>query len=72
MRIYTKKQWDWLWQRYCEGYSLGMLGAFLGLHPETIRRRFQKLGYLPESRKDLVPIRQRYGEFCTLEDDRCA
>lgn len=72
MKAYTKEQWQWLWQRYCEGYSMRELGSLTQLHPESLRRRFQALGYLPRNRKDLTPIWKRYGEFLRLEDEVCA
>ena len=41
---YTPEQWQWIWERYCEGYTIKELSAFLYLHHETVRRRFQRMG----------------------------
>lgn len=69
---YTQQQWLWVWQRYCEGYTLGELSAFLGLHHETIRRRFQKMGLRAEAREDLTALQERRREFKALQEERCA
>lgn len=68
----TKQQWLWVWQRYCEGYTLKDLSLFLGVHPETIRRRFRKLGLQAEVRANLMQLDRRRGEFRALQEERCA
>ena len=69
---YTAEQWQWVWERFCEGYSLKELGGFLYLHHETIRRRFQRMGLRPEVREELMPLAERRGEFRALQRERCA
>ena len=71
MRLYTKAQWRWAWERFCEGYTYKDLGEFLALHPESVHRRFVRLGWLPAYRGDLPPLRERWQEFRALEDELC-
>ena len=44
---YTPGQWQWIWERYCEGYTIKELSGFLYLHHETVRRRVQRMGRRP-------------------------
>lgn len=67
--MYTKLQWQWIWERYCQGYTYKELGEFLGLHPGSVRRRFVRLGLRPEARENLEPLEERRREFCRLEED---
>ncbi|MBP3485555.1 MAG: hypothetical protein J6J81_01845 [Oscillospiraceae bacterium] len=69
---YTKQQWLWVWERHCEGYTIKELAAFLGVHHETVRRRFQKMGLRAELREDLVELDERRREFRALQQERCA
>lgn len=46
--IYSEAQWQWVAEKYRAGYSQLELARFLGVNRETIRRRFQKMGVLPE------------------------
>ncbi|MDD5932251.1 MAG: hypothetical protein PUC45_07365 [Oscillospiraceae bacterium] len=68
---YTKDQWEWIWDRFCEGYTLRELSGFLYLHHETIRRRFQRMGRRPLDRRELPPLSERREEFRALEEPRC-
>lgn len=63
---YTPAQWQWIWERYCEGYTIKELSRFLYLHRETVRRRFQRMGLRPYSREDLPDLYDRRGEFRAL------
>lgn len=63
---YTPAQWQWIWERYCEGYSIKELSRFLYLHRETVRRRFQRMGLRPYNREDLPDLYDRRGEFRAL------
>lgn len=71
---YTPEQWQWIWERYCEGYTIKELSAFLYLHHETVRRRFQRMGRRPYHREDLLPLCDRREEFSALagKGKRCA
>ena len=71
---YTPAQWQWIWERYCESYSIKELSMFLYVHRETVRRRFQRMGRRPYNREDLLPLCERRGEFSALakEGRRCA
>ena len=71
---YTPAQWRWIWERYCEGYTIKELSGFLYLHHETVRRHFQRMGHRPYNREDLAPLCDRREEFWDLagEGRRCA
>lgn len=71
MRLYTKDQWRWAWERYREGYTYRELGRFLQAHPETVHRQFVRMGLLPALREDLPPLEERRGEFDILEELIC-
>lgn len=64
----TEMQWEWVWARYCEGYTLKDLASFLHLHHETIRRRFQRMGRRPVVREELPPLEERRPQFEVLEE----
>ena len=69
--MYTKTQWQWAWARFCQGYTYKELGEFLGLHPESVRRRFARMGLRAEHRGELPPLKERKREFCALEEEIC-
>ena len=60
----TREQWQWLLERYAEGYTLAEIGDWLGLHPRTVSRRWEALGLRSS---DLhVPLKERRKEFDAL------
>jgi len=65
-QLYTKAQWAWCWDRYCEGYTIKTISQMLHVHRETVRRAFTELGYLPETRENLEPLENREKEFLKL------
>lgn len=65
-QLYTKAQWAWCWERYCEGYTIKTISQMLYVNRETVRQAFIRLGYLPEVKKDLEPLKNRRAEFLEL------
>lgn len=63
---YSRRQWDWVAERWQEGYTLRQLGDFLGLAKETVRRRFQRMGLRPYSKQELPDLAERKSEFNQL------
>ena len=65
----TPQQWQWVAERWLEGYTLRELGAFVGLHRETIRRGLVRMGLRPEYKSDLKPLRERRQEYERLKEE---
>ena len=66
---YSEAQWRWIAERYREGYSQVRLARLLGLHRETLRRRFQRMGVLPEDRGDLPELdREEFDKLKEADD----
>lgn len=64
--LYTEAQWQWVEQKYREGYFLKDLADFLGIHKETLRRVFQRRGVKPVDREAMTPLLQLRKEFYAL------
>ena len=65
--IYSEAQWQWCADRYKYGYTVASIARFLGLHRETVRRKFQKMGVIPISQTLLEPLENRKDEFNGLK-----
>ena len=62
----TREQWQWLLERYAEGYPLTEIADWVGLHPRTVSRRWDALGLRLHIKELLPPLRERRGEFDRL------
>ncbi len=51
--IYSDAQWEWVAERYHEGWRLFELAEFLGLTPQAVGYHMKKIGVKPRT------IRQR-------------
>ena len=70
--FFTDTQWQWVADRYREGYPMGDLASFLGIHRNSVRRGLIRMGAMPEDRRDLPPLRPRRAEFIRLNRMRGA
>lgn len=61
--MYTDKQWEWIVERYTEGYRVTELAGFLGVHRNTVEYHLREMGRY--GRKDL---KGREKEFLRLAD----
>ena len=61
--FFTYEQWQWIKERYDEGYSMTALAEFLGINRRSIRVAFVRLGFYPGLRSDLPPLAGRRKEF---------
>lgn len=66
--FFTKAQWRWMAERNREGYNMGEIARFLGVHRETVRRGLVRMGYKPDSRA-LPPLSDRKQEFLALAEE---
>lgn len=66
---YTRGQWEWAWQRFCEGYTIKEIASFLYVHRETVARHFRRLGLRAPQREGLAPLEERRGEFQALQQE---
>jgi len=66
---FTEKQWQWVADRFREGYTQTILGEFLGVNRYTVMRHLQQMGVLPYARDELDPLESRKQEFMDLEKD---
>lgn len=64
--FFTRDQWQWLADRYREGYPIQELSAFLGVHRETVRRGLIRQG-VRTGPGGLPPLNDRKQEFYGLE-----
>lgn len=62
--IYSDAQWEWVADRYAEGYTLRELGEFLGMDYRTVQCHVS--GVRPERR---LPLWQLANEFNALRED---
>ena len=53
---FSTSQWAWVKDRYREGYTIGSLASFLGVHRETVRRGLVRMGAKPRNRRILRPL----------------
>ena len=60
--IFTERQWDWVRDRFCEGYSAAALARFLGVGLSTVYQHV-------ECRKELPPLDGREKEFNALREE---
>ena len=67
--VLTEAQWRWVGKRWLEGYTIGELAYFLGLHRETVRRNLIRLGLRPYGKDELTPLRERETEYKNIEED---
>ena len=67
--FYTYEQWQWLKERYEEGYSIKALSAFIGIDQKSIRMGFVRLGFYSGMKLELPPLAERKEEFLTLGCD---
>lgn len=63
--LYTAAQWQWVAERYLQGYTMRELAKFLGVHHNTVAFHLQKL----EVDRMLVPLEERKREFVDLGND---
>ena len=68
--FFTEKQWEWVAERYREGYTQKMLAEFLGINRYTIQRHFQKMGVIPYALDELDPLSERKKEFIELGEEK--
>lgn len=64
--LYTEKQWQWVEQKYRQGYYISQLAEFLGIGRETLRRIFQRRGVRPVSHDEMTPLSEFRREFYAL------
>ena len=66
----TKKQWQWTFDRYLEGYRLNELTEFLGVNKRTLTRYWDFYG-MKKIRDEIAmqPLSTRKSEFCALGND---
>ena len=64
--LYTEKQWQWVEQKYRQGYYISQLAEFLGIGRETLRRVFQRRGIRPVSHDEMTPLSEFRREFYAL------
>jgi hypothetical protein len=62
--MYSPAQWEWINDRYFEGYRVKALAAFLGLSPKALRNRV-----IPRSGRMLPSLEKRRAEFESLGGD---
>ena len=67
--ILTEAQWRWVGARWLEGYTIGELAYFLGLHRDTVHRSLVRLGLRPEGRNELTPLAEREAEYKNIKED---
>ena len=63
--LYSEKQWDWVVQRYLEGYNPLQLAEFLGVWRNAVIYRLKKAGVYNR----LTPLSERKAEFLELCDE---
>lgn len=63
------RQWRWLLDRYAEGYPLKDIAAWIGVHPRTISRNWEKLRLRVMNPEELVPLNERREEFYSLAEE---
>ena len=63
------RQWRWLLDRYAEGYQLKDIAAWIGVHPRTISRNWEKLRLRVMDPEELVPLNERREEFYSLAEE---
>lgn len=68
MRQLSTAQWQWVIDRYREGYSLSALCRFLGLHYNTLWRILRRRGVIAEVQDEIYPLEYRRDEFEGLDD----
>lgn len=64
--LYTEAQWQWIEQKYREGYFMSQLAEFLGIGRNTILRIFQRRGIRPVSHDEMTPLSEFRREFYAL------
>ena len=64
--FFSDVQWQWVAERYREGYPIGDLALFLGIHRNSVRRGLIRMGAMPEARRELPSLRPRRAEFLRL------
>lgn len=69
-KLFTEKQWEWIADRYREGYTQKMLAEFLGINRYTIQRHFQKMCVIPYHLNELEPLSERKKEFIELRKEK--
>lgn len=62
----TREQWQWLLDRYAEGYPLTEIADWIGLHPRTVTRRWDLMGLRHFSAETRQPLRERRKEYEVL------
>lgn len=63
---YTEAQWQWIENKFREGYFLKDLADFLKIHKETLRRNLQRRGVKPLDREAMTPLAELREEFNAL------
>jgi hypothetical protein len=66
---FTDAQWQWVVDRYREGYPQTELARFLGLYRNTLFRNLQRLGAIPYGLDELDPLEERRAEFEALGEE---
>lgn len=65
----NRRQWDWVAERYQEGYSMVALASFLGVHRETVRRGLIRAGARPQNRRALPSLMRWNEAFRSLGEE---
>lgn len=64
--LYTDAQWEWCKTKWREGYTIREIADFLGVHRQTVHRRFVADGIIVPDRYSLPPLKDYADEFNRL------
>lgn len=70
-KLYTNKQWEWLADRYREGYSVREIRRFLELSRCSVSHKLTRMVKQEERQKNtqLVPLWMRKEEFYAVYEE---
>lgn len=60
--MYNEKQWQFIFELFCRGYSLVSLSDWLGISVMTIQRTFKKMGFRAADQAKHEPL-IKYTEY---------
>lgn len=66
----TEAQWQWVIDRYREGYPQTELCKFLGMWRNSLFRNLQRRGVIPYGLDELEPLESRRAEFEALGKEK--
>ena len=69
MDVYTTKQWEWIADRYHEGYSLQALADWLDLNRNTVRMKLDSMGCRTGRQDMREELDRRKKEFMALYEE---